>query len=138
MTPHHDDRRAFLGTCAAVATVGVTGCLGTEENSQRAIELLETDFSPASTSVAPGTTVRWKNTSDIEHTVTAYETNIPEAASYFTSGGFDDEQAARNNVTAGLVAPGDSFQHQFENRGTYEYFCIPHESSGMTGTVQVD
>lgn len=98
----------------------------------------ETSFSPSSTSVTAGTTVRWKNTSDIEHTVTAYDGKIPEDAAYFASGGFDSEQAARNNVTEGLIAPGEVYEHTFEVTGTYEYFCIPHESSGMVGTAQIE
>jgi plastocyanin len=28
-------------------------------------------------------------------------------------------------------------RHTFDVPGTYQYFCIPHEMAGMTGTVVV-
>lgn len=81
--------------------------------------------------------VRWTNTSSIAHTVTAYEDGIPEEATYFASGGFASEQAARDGFPDGTIPPGESFEHEFETNGTYEYFCIPHEDQGMTGTIEV-
>ncbi|WP_241997224.1 plastocyanin/azurin family copper-binding protein [Halorubrum sp. SD626R] len=35
------------------------------------------------------------------------------------------------------MAPSENYEHTFEEPGTYEYFCIPHEGSGMVGTVRV-
>lgn len=35
-------------------------------------------------------------------------------------------------------ATGASHDQQFPNAGTFGYHCIPHQSSGMTGTVTVD
>jgi hypothetical protein len=32
---------------------------------------------------------------------------------------------------------GESFSYTFDEPGTYEYFCIPHEDLGMVGTVTV-
>lgn len=120
------------------AIAPVAGCLDGGDSSPRTIEMNEASFAPSSVTIPPGTTVRWKNTSDVEHTVTAYEDEIPDAAEYFASGGFDSERTARNNVTGGLVAPGETYDHTFDQAGTYEYFCIPHESSGMTGSVRVE
>ncbi|ELZ27031.1 copper-binding plastocyanin like protein [Halogeometricum pallidum JCM 14848] len=87
--------------------------------------------------VSTGTQVRWTNESEVGHTVTAYDGQIPSEAAYFASGEFDSEKAARNNVSGGLIASGEAYEHTFEVTGTYEYVCIPHESSGMTGTVVV-
>lgn len=98
----------------------------------------KTSFSPETITVTAGTSLRWENSSEIEHTVTAYEEQIPDDATYFASGGFDSEQAARNNVTEGLIAPGAEYEHTVTEPGTYEYYCIPHESSGMIGTIRVE
>ena len=95
-------------------------------------------FDPERLRVDPGTTVRWVNDSEVGHTVTAYEEGIPERAGYFASGGFDSERAARNDVREGLLAAGETYEHTFDVGGTYEYFCVPHEGSGMTGTVVVE
>jgi plastocyanin len=77
------------------------------------------------------------NDSDVGHTVTAYEGRIPERAGYFASGGFETERGARNDVRGGLLDADESYEHTFEVEGEYGYFCVPHESSGMTGTVVV-
>ncbi|WP_265107890.1 plastocyanin/azurin family copper-binding protein [Halosolutus halophilus] len=95
-------------------------------------------FDPKTTTIESGRTVTWTNTSDVDHTVTAYEDTIPEGAAYFASGGFESERAGRTHLTEGLVAPGGEYEHTFEESGTYEYYCIPHESSGMVGAVQVE
>ncbi|MEZ3172407.1 MULTISPECIES: cupredoxin domain-containing protein [Haloferacaceae] len=94
-------------------------------------------FEPKTATIETGGTVTWTNESDIQHTVTAYEDEIPAEAVYFASGGFESERAARNRVTEGLIAPGENYEHTFDQPGTYGYCCIPHESSGMVGTVLV-
>jgi len=77
------------------------------------------------------------NDSDVGHTVTAYEDEIPEGAAYFARGVFDGERAARNDPAGGLFDAGEAYEHTFEVAGEYGHFCVPHESSGMTGTVVV-
>ncbi|MFB6069006.1 MAG: plastocyanin/azurin family copper-binding protein [Halobacterium sp.] len=97
-------------------------------------------FDPDHVKVDAGTTVTWKNASGIGHTVTAYEDELPDGASYFASGGFDSEKAANDgysNDKSGLVSKGDSFTHEFQTKGTYKYYCIPHEMNGMVGYVKV-
>ncbi|MCU4719339.1 cupredoxin domain-containing protein [Halapricum hydrolyticum] len=94
-------------------------------------------FEPSTATVETGETVTWANESDIQHTVTAYENEIPDEAEYFASGGFESERAARNRVTEGLIPPGEKYEHTFDLPGTYGYFCVPHEGSGMVGTVRV-
>ena len=36
---------------------------------------------------------------------------------------------------SGITSPGSTFEHTFEDSGTYDYFCIVHP--WMIGTVQV-
>ena len=94
-------------------------------------------FDPVRVTVDAGTTVEWVNDSDVPHTVTAYEDRIPPGASYFASGGYGSERAARTDLRDGLLGPGETYAHMFETRGTHEYVCLPHEGSGMRGTVVV-
>ncbi|MEA2434968.1 MAG: hypothetical protein QOG54_2425 [Actinomycetota bacterium] len=94
-------------------------------------------FAPAQLHIQAGQTVTWSNESSESHTVTAFEDSIPEGAEYFASGGASSESAARDDVADGLLKPGDTFQMTFDVPGTYRFFCIPHESSGMKGTVVV-
>ncbi|MFC7157234.1 plastocyanin/azurin family copper-binding protein [Halomarina halobia] len=95
-------------------------------------------FDPKRLTVSSGTTVRWVNDSEVGHTVTAYADGIPAGAPYFASGGFESERAARNDVSGGLLAAGEAYERTFEVTGSYDYVCIPHEGSGMTGTVVVE
>ncbi|MFB6207109.1 MAG: plastocyanin/azurin family copper-binding protein [Haloglomus sp.] len=134
-------RRAFLAGAGA-ATAALAGCLGPgrSTDAEYDVGMSTSRFRPTEYAVAPGTTVRWYNTSQSSHTVTAYADGIPAEAAYFASGGHDSEAAAReawNSSRGGSLAPGDSYEHTFEVPGTYEYFCIPHEPAGMIGVVEV-
>lgn len=95
-------------------------------------------FDPVELSVNVGQTVTWTNVGAVEHTVTAYEDRIPGDAEYFASGGSNGEKAARDAFPKkGGIAGSESYAVTFKKAGTYEYFCIPHESTGMTGKVEV-
>jgi plastocyanin len=74
-------------------------------------------FDPANITVEPGTTVTWVQSGNNGHTTTSYD-------------GLWD---------SGLLpgGSGQSFSFTFEEPGTYDYFCIPHEDLGMVGTVTV-
>jgi len=126
-----------LGLAAALPSAAtLAGC--SASGNAPVVTMQNFAFQPRRLTVAPGTTVEWTNDSDDPHTVTAYEDEIPETAAYFASGDFDTESAARNDVGGGLVGAGDSFTHTFEVPGTYRYYCIPHESSGMAGEIVVE
>lgn len=87
-------------------------------------------FEPALITIKAGETVRFVNDSALPHTVTADptkarnsdSTSLPEGAETFDSG---------------ILAAGESFSRTFTKPGTYQYFCIPHEMAGMTGTIIV-
>ena len=126
-----------LGT-ATFAALSTTGCLNGQSSSAQTVTMPgDLRFEPKTATIDPGETVTWTNESDIDHTVTAYEDEIPDEAAYFASGGFESERTARNRLTEGLIAPGENYEHTFEEPGTYGYFCIPHEGAGMVGTVRV-
>lgn len=131
------NRRGYLriaGLC-----VGLTaGCSSPRGGGVRQVGMTDSfAFEPPSVRVSVGTTVEWTNEGSVAHTVTAYEERIPDEAVYFASGGFDTEAAARGNLQAGLIEADESYSHTFETSGRHDYFCIPHEGSGMTGTVRV-
>ena len=139
------DRRAYLRTVGGLSTVGLAGCSGlvtgpSDQSRDYDVGMSTAAFRPEAVEVAVGEAVVWRNTSSHAHTVTAYENEIPEEAAFFASGGFDDEQAARDGwmgQTKGALYQGDEYSHTFEVPGEYRYFCIPHEQSGMVGTVTV-
>jgi len=133
------DRRTVLRLGAGIlATLSTAGCLSGQASSTQPITMPDNHtFEPKTATIEAGETVRWTNESDIQHTVTAYENEIPDEATYFASGGFESERAARNRISEGLIAPSEEYEHTFDHPGTYGYYCIPHESSGMVGTIRV-
>jgi plastocyanin len=134
-------RRAVLrgtGSLLALATAGcVGGSSGTGSNAQSVAMTENLRFDPKTVQIPVGTTVIWENTSLVGHTVTAYGDKIPKDAAYFASGGFESERTARQHVDDGLISPDERYEHTFEQAGRYGYFCIPHEQSGMVGTIHV-
>ncbi len=122
----------------AVGTVvALSGCSPSVEPGT----VLMTDgnsFSPSEVTVKAGESLEFINESGAAHSVTAYDDGVPEGAEYFSSGNFKDEGAAREGIGAGLVKPDESFEITLEEPGTYRYFCIPHESQSMKGTITVD
>jgi len=81
------------------------------------IEIRNFEFSQPELRIAPGTTVRWRNTTTNYHTVT------PDGHSAWTQW-----------QTTGV---GETFEVRFDQAGTYPYYCMPHRALGMTGTVIV-
>lgn len=75
------------------------------------------EFTPADLTIEPGTTVRWVNDADIFHTIT------PDGHSEWSEGS--------------VSATGDTFEHTFDTEGTFLYYCSPHQSQGMTGSITV-
>jgi plastocyanin len=74
-------------------------------------------FDPAQITVEPGTTVTWVQSGDNTHTTTSYDGLWDSGP---LPGGSDE-----------------SFSFTFDDPGTYDYYCIPHEDLGMVGTVTV-
>jgi len=140
-------RRMLQSAGALLAGVSLAGCSGggDDDGGGDGTTVEMTDdlvFDPEELTVSVGDTVTWENVGSIGHSVTAYEEDIPEGAEYFASGGFDSEDAARDAYSAGDpdsgdIAGGETYEHTFETAGTYDYFCIPHEST-MQGTIVVE
>ncbi|MFQ3284699.1 halocyanin domain-containing protein [Natronomonas sp.] len=75
-------------------------------------------FGPAAVAVSSGTTVTWEWTGEGgDHNVSG------------SDGNFDSETAGEE---------GHTFEHTFEESGTYTYVCTPHEAVGMLGAIHVE
>ncbi|MBX0303645.1 plastocyanin/azurin family copper-binding protein [Haloarcula salinisoli] len=134
------ERRAFLRAAVPTAAVGLAGCIGGSTPTDYDVGMGAKEFRPETLEVTAGTTVTWLNTNKQGHSVTAYESELPDGADYFASGGFDSEKAAEDawgNSSGGTLFEGQTFEHTFEVPGEYPYFCIPHERGGMVGSVVV-
>lgn len=136
------DRRTVLRMTGVAVAGSVAGCGGEEsptdaDGNPRVTMTAELNFEPERVSVAVDDTVVWENPATVDHSVTAYEGELPEGATYFASGGFDSEADARDAYRTGAVEQGETFSHTFETAGEFPYFCIPHES-GMRGTIVVE
>lgn len=87
-------------------------------------------FEPAKLVVQAGDTVEWRNTSLLVHTVTADPDKAARAENVALPAGAEA-------FDSGNIEPEGRFRHTFETAGHYRYFCIPHEGTGMTGTIEV-
>jgi plastocyanin len=137
------DRRTYLRTAGLIGATTVAGCLDSRAagDGDFDVGMSTVAFKPERVTVAVGETVVWRNTSKQGHTVTAYEAGVPDGGEYFASGGYADESAARDAWVSGFggrLNQGDTFDHRFDVAGEYPYFCIPHETEEMVGTVVVE
>lgn len=87
------------------------------QDQEVTVRMEDNFFDPANMTVEPGTTVTWVQSGNNPHTTTSYD-------------GLWD---------SGLIegGSGGTFSFTFEEPGTYDYFCIPHEQLGMIGSVTV-
>jgi plastocyanin len=122
------DRRDFLsrsGTLLLALPAALGGCAGDAgpagppaAGTVREVGMSTSAFLPADITIAPGTTVRWRNGSGIFHNVLSETGHWPLAS----------------------LLGGDTFEHTFAAAGTYRYRCTPHSTSftsGMVGVVRV-
>jgi plastocyanin len=75
-------------------------------------------FNPSTVRIKAGQTVRWVNKESMLHTVT------PDGHTEWSAATLSTAEA--------------TFAHAFDKAGTYTYYCQPHRSGGMTGTVVVE
>lgn len=110
-------RRLFCLVSLSVV-FALISATGVGAQGQTVTVSMEDNFFDASNiTVEPGTTVTWVQNGNNPHTTTSYD-------------GLWD---------SGMMAGGSgaTSSYTFNEPGTYEYYCIPHESQGMVGTVTV-
>jgi plastocyanin len=123
-------RRGFLkaasGTAAAAGVAATSGTAAAQSSQEVVVgpggELV---FEPAELFITPGTTVNFVWESDLHNIVVDSQ---PEGAGWEgTEGGPGD-----------TYDTGHEYSYTFETTGTYEYFCAPHQTSGMVGSITVN
>ncbi|NOK64103.1 MAG: hypothetical protein GFH27_549413n15 [Chloroflexi bacterium AL-W] len=95
-----------------------TEALPIEEPDQVNLNIADNTFSPATITIASGNTITWKNAGQLPHTVTASDETFDSTT----------------------MSTDDTFVQQFDQPGTYQYYCTFHgtpDGSGMSGTVIV-
>jgi plastocyanin len=89
-------------------------------------------YQPATLPIKVGDTVRWVWGSSFHNVVSGQVTNgIGTADGIFC---FPNDT---NCASAPLGNTNDTYDHTFTTAGTFSYFCSPHASSGMVGTIVV-
>jgi len=113
---------------------------GVPEDADHVVSMQAVAFEPAELTVSVGDKVAWEWAAGEAHNVVAYGEELPEGATYWASGGFESEEAARTGWEngEGAVQEGQSYVHTFETAGEHAYFCVPHEAAGMEGTIIVE
>jgi len=113
---------------------------GVPDDADHVVSMQAVAYEPAELTVSVGDKVAWEWAAGEPHSVTAYEEEIPDGATYWASGGFDSEEAARTGWEEGrgYIAEGQSYVHTFETAGEHAYVCIPHEAAGMEGVIVVE
>ena len=114
-------RRQFVGALGAGALASAASTRPAAAQTTFVVGMGNNYFDPIGVHVEPGTTVRFEIEAGA-HSATAYPDRIPADAVAFDSG----------TISQGSV------EHTFEVPGTYDYYCIPHESVGMVGRIVVD
>jgi plastocyanin len=113
----------LLGVACADADAAITTpTAATTTNSPSTITVIALDntFRPDVVEVAVGDTVLFVNKGRNDHDVLSVESDWGASVDVF--------------------APGDEFQHVFDEPGTYRYYCSLHgtTTAGMIGVVEVD
>ena len=109
----------LLLTVALVAGVGLVNrpaaraAAAEGKPPAEAVKIDNFSFSPSSTTIPVGTTVRWTNRDDIPHTVVS------------------DDKAFKSKA----LDTDEEFTYTFSKAGTYSYFCSIHPK--MTAKVVV-
>jgi plastocyanin len=112
----------FTGCPRPAPTPGPTP---TPTPNQQAVEtnsisMRDFEFEPSVIRVEPGTTVTWTNQGENAHTVVSLASDEYEEGELFNSG---------------MIQPGQTFTHTFQEAGEYQYYCDLHPQ--MRGRVMV-
>ncbi|WP_266082931.1 plastocyanin/azurin family copper-binding protein [Haladaptatus caseinilyticus] len=125
----------LLGSSAIGGSTILSGCArlntsGSSTTVRMGTKGHQSFFDPVGLLVDPGETVTFEMESG-NHSATAYheqyslakETRLPKGVEPFDSGV--------------LIDRGDTFEHTFDTKGTYDYYCIPHKTMGMIARIVV-
>lgn len=106
----------------------VTNAGSASSTAEATTSVVDTQFEPATLSVAAGTKVTWTQTGDQPHSVTSAEEI------------FDSAPGCSPVKSDECNHKGDTFAYVFDKPGTFRYYCSVHgtaDGTGMSGTVTV-
>ncbi|KAI9109196.1 hypothetical protein K1719_019819 [Acacia pycnantha] len=86
-------------------------------------------FIPSDFSVNPGEKIVFKNNAGFPHNVVFDEDEIP--------GGVDASKISMSEEDL-LNAPGETYVVTLTEKGSYSFYCSPHQGAGMVGKVTVN
>ncbi|XP_043708433.1 plastocyanin B'/B''-like [Telopea speciosissima] len=86
-------------------------------------------FVPNSFSISPGEKIIFKNNAGFPHNVVFDEDEIPS--------GVDAAKISMSEEDL-LNGPGETYSVTLSEKGTYAFYCSPHQGAGMVGTVTVN
>ena len=86
-------------------------------------------FVPNSFSVSPGEKIVFKNNAGFPHNVVFDEDEIPS--------GVDASKISMSDEDL-LNAPGEVYSVTLTEKGSYSFYCSPHQGAGMVGKVTVN
>jgi plastocyanin len=101
------------GIFAFIVIIAATAIASGADAADAMVVMKNFDFSPMDVTIAPGTTVTWKNLDGEPHTVASRD-------GLFRSPALDQN---------------DTFQFKFDRPGVYEYVCSIHPKMMATITV---
>lgn len=113
-------------TPAATPTTGTTStptATATQAGNGQTVKIIDSGgtlaFSPATLTIKAGTTVTWKNTTAVSHTVTS-----------------DDGKSFDSGMANPIAAQSGTFSFTFTTAGTFAYHCAIHPFMKATIIVQ--
>ena len=125
-----DDKKA-TNTVASAAGTSTSGTTPSAGGQAHEVDMNDTfKFSPDQLTVSVGDTVTWKNSGKMPHTSTCDPSKAANKSDVQQPDGGD-------TWDSGMLSGGQTYSHTFKVAGDYKYFCIPHESLGMIGTITV-
>lgn len=92
-------------------------------------------FDPATLPIHVGDTVRWMWASDLHSVVSGTVDPLPTNTEH--PDGLFCSPSNTNCSTLQVSFTGATYEHTFTTAGTFPYFCAPHGSLGMVGTIMV-
>ena len=135
------NRRTLLATAGSAAVAALAGCTGGDGTAAETTTTTtggagtvtfvvvgpasDLVFEPAEVTIGVGGTMRWEWASNGHNVRPASQ---PEGADWSGTPGGDSKTYSK----------GNAYTHTFEVPGRYDYYCAPHRSLGMTGTVTVE
>ncbi|WCJ44296.1 Plastocyanin chloroplastic [Euphorbia peplus] len=132
LTPKFGARASMKELGVAVAATAATAILA---SNAMAMEVLlggsdgSLAFVPNEFSVAAGEKIVFKNNAGFPHNVVFDEDEVP--------GGVDVSKISMSEEDY-LNGPGEVYAVTLTEKGTYSFYCAPHQGAGMNGKVTVN